>query len=132
MPFAPDTIPICPSRISQVAAIGALRAGRDWVRNKVATLEGSRRMIVHALAPCKTVMGGSGAMYLMCQLQGQDDQEFARRLVRDYGVAVIPGSFCGFPGWLRICYANLPPEQCAEVCLNVLNQFAKIIYTSIV
>jgi aromatic aminotransferase len=50
----------------------------------------------------------------MCQVGG-DDKEFARLLVRDYGVAVIPGSFCGYPGWLRICYANLPPDKCLEV-----------------
>jgi len=39
-------------------------------------------------------------------------QEAARKLVKEYGVAVIPGSFCGFPGWLRVCYSNLPPEKC--------------------
>jgi aromatic aminotransferase len=32
--------------------------------------------------------------------------------VSEHGVAVLPGSFCGFPGWLRVCYSNLPPEQC--------------------
>jgi aromatic aminotransferase len=40
------------------------------------------------------------------------DVQVAERLVSDHGVAVIPGSFCGFPGWLRVCYSNLPPEQC--------------------
>ena len=29
-----------------------------------------------------------------------------------YGVAVIPGSSCGMPGWIRVCYSNLPPEDC--------------------
>ena len=39
------------------------------------------------------------------------DIVFCRRLIRDYGIAVIPGSFCGKPGWIRVCYSNLPPDQ---------------------
>ena len=109
-----DTIPICPSRISQVAALGSLDAGLDWVRDKVNTLSVGRQAILKALEPCELIVGGSGAMYVMCKVSG-DDRELARRLVQDYGVAVIPGSFCGAPGWLRVCYSNLAPEQCLEV-----------------
>jgi aspartate/methionine/tyrosine aminotransferase len=112
-----DTIPICPSRISQVAALGSLKAGRDWVREMVATLSTGREAILKALEPCEQTMGGSGAMYLMCKVGG-DDREFARKLVKDYGVAVIPGSFCGYQGWLRVCYANLQPDKCLEVSLH--------------
>ena len=63
-------------------------------------------------------------MYVMGRLPEQlelDDDDnndnepkdvlFCRLLVKDYGIAIIPGSFCGFPGWIRICYANLPPPQ---------------------
>jgi len=115
-----DTIPICPSRISQTAALGALDAGRDWVRDKVATLDVGREAILKALEPLEKVMGGTGAMYVMGKLKdGTDDQEIARCLVRDYGVAVIPGSFCGFPGWIRVCYANLPPEKCLEAAARL-------------
>ena len=39
-------------------------------------------------------------------------QKFASSLVEHYGVAVIPGSFCGLPGWIRVCYSNLPPDDC--------------------
>ena len=39
------------------------------------------------------------------------DVKFCRLLIKYYGVAVIPGSFCGLPGWIRICYANLPPAK---------------------
>ena len=42
------------------------------------------------------------------------DVTVCRRLVKDYGIAIIPGSFCGFPGWIRVCYANLTPEKCKE------------------
>ena len=111
-----DTIPIAPSRISQVAALAALEAGRAWVRERIATLETGREAMLQALAPLDQVMGGDGAMYLMAKLPAKaaDDREVADRLVRDFGVAVIPGSFCGFPGWIRVCYANLPPDKCVE------------------
>jgi aromatic aminotransferase len=111
-----DTVPIAPSRIAQVAALGALRAGETWVADRVATLAAGREAILNALRPLK-VMGGTGAMYVMAQLPESyrsHDQTVARDLVRDYGVAVIPGSFCGFPGWIRVCYSNLPPDLCLQ------------------
>jgi aspartate/methionine/tyrosine aminotransferase len=116
-----DTIPIAPSRISQVAALGAMKAGKDWVRGKIATLDTGREAILSAVgSSLEQVMGGSGAMYVMGKLpDGTDDQEFARLLVQDFGVAVIPGSFCGFPGWIRVCYSNLPPEQCQEAAVRL-------------
>jgi len=108
-----DTIPICPSRISQIAAMGALSAGRTWVDEKVATLDTGRTAILEALSPLEASFGGTGAMYIMAKLpDGMDDQEVARQLVEGYGVAIIPGSFCGFPGWIRVCYSNLPPKEC--------------------
>ena len=132
-----DTIPIAPSRMAQVAALAAVRhAGRGWVGERVATLDAGRAAVLRALQPLlgqeqqqqlllpqnssdnAMIMGGSGAMYVMAQLPaafcGTDDQAVAERLVRDYGVAVIPGSYCGFPGWVRVCYANLPPVKCVE------------------
>ncbi|KAL7581132.1 hypothetical protein ACA910_005931 [Epithemia clementina (nom. ined.)] len=113
-----DTIPIAPPRISQVAALASLSAGKEWVQSRVATLNTGRQAILEALRPLEKIIGGSGAMYVMGKLplgendKIMDDQEFASLLVKDFGVAVIPGSFCGFPGWIRVCYANLPPEQC--------------------
>ena len=69
-----DTIPICTSRISQRAALGALTAGRSWVDEKVKTLEASRKAIIQALEPLEEIMGGSGAMYVMAKLpDGMDD-----------------------------------------------------------
>ncbi len=115
-----DTIPICPSRISQVAAVGAMQAGKEWVLQQYGTLSSGRQAILQALQGCPRIIGGQGAMYVMAQLPTNkgngdsmaDDIEFARQLVRDFGVAVIPGSFCGAPEWIRVCYANLPPEKC--------------------
>ena len=102
-----DTLPIGPPRISQIAALGAMEAGRDWVKENYATLDASRALILGALQPMKTMGQGSGAMYVMAQLPPttnggiEDDVEVCRRLVEEYGIAIIPGSFCGFPGWIR-------------------------------
>jgi len=122
-----DTIPICTTRISQVAALGALSAGRSWVIDKVATLEIGRRAILSALEPLERVIGGSGAMYVMGKLpDGMDDQEIAERLVKEYGIAIIPGSFCGKPGWIRVCYSNLPPIECKIAAERLSNGISDI------
>ncbi len=131
-----DTIPIGPPRLSQHVALGALKQGDDsalyspsskeWVYQKYATLDQSRKYILEALSSLPQQIGGSGSMYVMGKLpdnlilsddDGGGDQDepvdvlFCRLLVKDYGIAIIPGSFCGFGGWIRICYANLPPER---------------------
>eukprot|EP00559_Dactyliosolen_fragilissimus_P000001 CAMPEP_0184874028 /NCGR_PEP_ID=MMETSP0580-20130426/42166_1 /TAXON_ID=1118495 /ORGANISM="Dactyliosolen fragilissimus" /LENGTH=396 /DNA_ID=CAMNT_0027376993 /DNA_START=227 /DNA_END=1415 /DNA_ORIENTATION=+ len=95
-----DTIPICASRISQIIALGALSAGRDWVQQKVSTLDPGREAILNAIQPLQKIIGGSGAMYFMGKLpDGVSDEKSADYLVKQYGVAVIPGSYCGYPGW---------------------------------
>ena len=129
-----DTIAICTPRISQIAALGALAAGRDWVYEQVKTLDIGRKAILDAIGSLEEIIGGDGAMYVMGKLPGQsiDDKvrlqrgvgipvshlsfllftltvilvcchsspvkQFASSLVEHYGVAVIPGSFCGYPG----------------------------------
>jgi aspartate/methionine/tyrosine aminotransferase len=125
-----DTIAIAPSYIGQIAAIGALRnAGQLWVQSKVETLREGRMAIYHALQILQpNVIGGNGAMYYMAQLPYStsianndnnvvntavaSDIDVAERLIQQYGIAIIPGTFCGAPGWIRICYANLSPDQC--------------------
>lgn len=108
-----DTIPICTSRLSQLAALGALSAGRKWVSNKVSTLSQSREAIIKALQPLE-IIGGNGAMYVMAKLPDgiEDDVKVGEILVEKYGIAIIPGSFCGYPGWIRVCYSNLKPADC--------------------
>ena len=70
-----DTIAICTSRISQMAALGALEAGRSWVHDQVATLDTGRTAILDAMSVMEHVVGGDGAMYVMGKLpDGQDDK----------------------------------------------------------
>lgn len=97
-----DTIPIAPSRVAQVAALGALDAGKEWVQQQYATLDASRQYILEALGSMPEIIGGSGAMYVMAKLPDgmEDDEAVAEQLVDFFGIAVIPGSFCGFPGYV--------------------------------
>ena len=46
-----DTIPICPTQISQHMALGALREGAPWIAERVASLEANRRRALGALRP---------------------------------------------------------------------------------
>lgn len=81
--------------------------------DKVSTLDKSREAILKALQPLETI-GGSGAMYVMAKLPpGKDDDvEIGEIFVEKYGIAITPGSFCGIPGWIRVCYSNLHPQDC--------------------
>lgn len=43
---------------------------------------------------------------------GCTDEDVVAWLIREHGVCVIPGSACGMPGWIRVAYANVSPQQC--------------------
>lgn len=70
-----DTIAICTSRISQMAALGALKAGREWVNDQVRTLEVGRNAILDALGSLEEIIGGDGAMYIMGKLPNSTDDK---------------------------------------------------------
>jgi len=113
-----DTIAICPTIASQKLAIGALSAGRGWVTDHVTRLAEQKSLVLDALKPLGpgAVQGGSGAIYLFCKLPAgvEDDMAAVRYLVDTHGVCLIPGSACGMPGHVRVCYANLPLEKTRE------------------
>ncbi|KAL7456492.1 hypothetical protein ACHAWC_009633 [Mediolabrus comicus] len=116
-----DTIAICTSRISQIAALGALAAGREWVYEQVKTLEIGRKAILDAIiGSLEEIIGGDGANCpILSMISSSPVKQFASSLVEHFGVAVIPGSFCGYPGWIRVCYSNLPPHLCLEAATRL-------------
>lgn len=114
-----DTIPICPTQISQHVALGALEAGHVWVSERVKELERNRIAILQALEPLggigNGVAGGEGAIYLWARLPAKyvdDDNAVVEWLVKKHKVCVIPGSACGQPGCIRVAFANLPSDKC--------------------
>eukprot|EP00443_Scrippsiella_acuminata_P078693 CAMPEP_0115566366 /NCGR_PEP_ID=MMETSP0271-20121206/103547_1 /TAXON_ID=71861 /ORGANISM="Scrippsiella trochoidea, Strain CCMP3099" /LENGTH=374 /DNA_ID=CAMNT_0003000671 /DNA_START=26 /DNA_END=1147 /DNA_ORIENTATION=- len=112
-----DTIAICPAIASQKAALAALGAGSAWVQEKVRGLSGNRRLVLGAIEAAlgkDAVLGGSGAIYLMVKLPVEDDFRVVEWLTEKHRVCVIPGSACGSPGMVRVCYANLASAGCQE------------------
>lgn len=114
-----DTIAICPSIASQKAALAALGVGSSWVREQVRGLADNKRLmqdsVRSALGP-DSVIGGSGAIYLMVRLPTgcPDDFKVVEWLSDRHKVCAIPGAACGAPGTVRLCYASLTAEPCRE------------------
>ena len=117
-----DTLVICPPVVSQFAAVGALEAGGEWVCAQVAGIAGNRRILRDALRPLEeegrvTVPPSDGAFYFLLRVRStRPALEIAERLVREHGVAVIPGSAFGDMAGcsLRVAYGSLTPATAAE------------------
>ena len=104
-----------PASISQVAAEAALRGGRDCVTPMVTAFKERHDYIVDALngIPGITCIAGDGAFYAYPCVKGAmeklgitDDVEFAEKLLSDAGVALVPGSAFGTPGYMRLSFAT--------------------------
>lgn len=114
-----DTVAICPSVISQYAAIGALQAGLAYCQPKLKTLAEVRQICLEQLAQIAefcTVPAADGAFYFLLKIHAEiDDFELVEQLIRAHRVAVIPGSTFGMTGcYLRVAYGALQPETVAE------------------
>jgi aspartate/methionine/tyrosine aminotransferase len=116
-----DTIVICPSQLSQEAALGALEAGTGWIEDRVKTLYDNRSIVKSALqhGGLENIRGGEGGIFVFAQFPHAkdkiaDDWQVTETLLGDYGIAVIPGKSCGMPGWIRVSFANLSKEKCIQ------------------
>lgn len=117
-----DTVLICPPVISQFAAMGALEAGRDYVQENLAGIASVRRLMQQELAPLVkegicTLPPAGGAFYFLPQVDTPlPPLTVAERLIREHGVAVIPGNAFGLERGcrLRIAYGALAPDTARE------------------
>ena len=114
-----DTILICPPVVSQFAAVGAMQAGADFRRDKLASLAAVRATVMHELSSLSdlcVVPPADGAFYFFLRLDTSlSPLELVQRLIREHGVAVIPGSAFGVSDatYLRVSYGALQPEAVA-------------------
>jgi aspartate/methionine/tyrosine aminotransferase len=115
-----DTNLICAPVISQYAAVGALSAGAGWCRPKIAEISRVRELVLEELSglgACGTVPRAEGAFYVLLSLDTKlGDMAVVERLVREFGVAVVPGQTFGITQQcrLRVAYGALERETVAE------------------
>jgi aminotransferase len=96
---------------AQDAAIEALKTGEPHVQEMVAEYDRRRRLLVAGLNRLGlSTFEPRGAFYTFPNIRasGMDDETFAEALLREEGVAVVPGNAFGpgGDGFVRACYAT--------------------------
>ena len=115
-----DTVLICPAVISQWAAVGAMRAGRDYCVGKLHETREIRRIVLQRLSEIEnlvTVPRADGAFYLLLNVHTEmAPMALVRRLIEGHKVAVIPGTTFGIQDrcLLRVAYGALRRDTAAE------------------
>ncbi|AFZ01004.1 pyridoxal phosphate-dependent aminotransferase [Calothrix sp. PCC 6303] len=111
-----DTNLICPPVISQYAAFGALQAETTepkYIVNHVNAIAQVRKSVINFLNQLQevcTITPANGAFYFFLKVHTQmDSLTLVERLIRDYRIAVIPGTTFGMKDgcYLRVAYGAL-------------------------
>ena len=115
-----DTILICPPVISQYAALGALQAKPEYLQDNIGAIAQVRELVLESLKRLEglcTLTLGDGAFYFFLKVHTDIDAfELVERLIREYQVAVIPGTAFGMNKgcYLRVAYGALQKETVKE------------------
>lgn len=115
-----DTILICPPVISQYAALGALQAGVGYCREKMSAIASVREIVLNELNRIPdlcTIPQTDGAFYFLLKINTKlEAMELVERLIREHGIAVIPGTTFGMEDgcYLRVAYGALEKDTAAE------------------
>lgn len=96
---------------AQDAAIEALKSGNPYVEEMVAEYDRRRKLLVNGLNRLGLqTFEPRGAFYAFPNIQasGMEDEIFAETLLKEEGVAVVPGNAFGpgGDGFVRACYAT--------------------------
>ena len=130
-----DTNLICPPVISQYAALGALKTGINYCQKYLPDITFAREKILQELSSIKdicTVAPTAGAFYLFLKIKTEiPDFELVKKLIKNYKVAVLPGSTFGMKNgcYLRVAYGALEPETAVEAIQRLvigLQEISKI------
>lgn len=127
-----DTNLICPPRLNQRAALAALAAGPAWLEPKLQQLRQRRQRLLAVLAeareqglPATLLRDPDGAFYALLQLRTPlTGLQLVERLIREHGVAALPGESFGLPAAggaavLRLSYGLLAPEALEQALLRL-------------
>ena len=96
---------------AQDAALEAMQNGEKYVQEMVTEYDRRRRLLVNGLNRLGLrTFEPRGAFYAFPNIQasGMDDETFAETLLKEEGVAVVPGNAFGpgGEGFVRACYAT--------------------------
>ena len=104
-----------PSSISQAAAQAALEGDQGCIQPMLEAFRERHDLVVERLnaMPGVSCTPCDGTFYCFPDMQGamtglgmDDDVAFAEHLINEAGVALVPGSAFGLPGYARISYAT--------------------------
>lgn len=104
-----------PCSIAQAAAEAALRGNYDFIEQMVKAFKERHDYLVEALndLPGVECPKGDGTFYAFPKVQSaieklglNNDLELAERLIEQAGVALVPGSAFGAPGYVRLSFAT--------------------------
>jgi L-aspartate aminotransferase apoenzyme (EC 2.6.1.1) len=124
-----DTILICPPVISQYVALGALQVGREYCDNHVRAIASVRQLVLNELNTLQnlcTISPACGAFYFFLKVDTQlDTMELVEKLIREYQVAVLPGTTFGMDHgcYLRVAYGALEQETAAAGISRLVKRF---------
>lgn len=118
-----DTVAICPSQLGQIAALWGMRNLSQWVAGERAEILARRAAMEAGLAGLEGWrMLGCGAYFAYVEHpSAQPSPEFARRLVHEAGVLLLPGTMFmpetdpAGARQLRIAFANVDRAGIAEL-----------------
>ncbi len=112
-----DTYLICPTRISQEAAITALEVGSDYTKKYLNKIEYVRNSLYAELESisniCETPLT-MGAFYFLIKLKTElTGIEIVDKLINEYKIALIPGETFGLTNgcYLRVGYGSLDKKM---------------------
>jgi aspartate aminotransferase len=122
----------CASSISQAAAVAALTGPQDIVAERCREFQARRDLVVASLnaSPGLRCRVPEGAFYTFASCEGvlgrttpggatlRSDADFCDYLLREFHVAVVPGSVLGLAPYFRISYAASMAdlqEACARI-----------------
>ncbi len=105
-----------PTSIAQKAAVAALNGDQSFIGEMIEVFKARHDAVLERLNAIKGVrcLPAQGAFYLFPSFEGaiagmdgvRNDVEMAEFLLQEAGVALVPGSAFGAPGYMRLSFAT--------------------------
>lgn len=99
-----------PASISQKAALAALESENDWKEKLCREFQARRNLMLACLEriPQLSYVKPEGAFYVFCDISriGLDSNAFAKKLLDEEKVAIIPGAGFGFDNFVRLSFST--------------------------